>query len=134
MNDKSKKVSARDLLLYVFYGLAPIGLLLLYLYFSGENEDKLMREEGINTECVMVAYSEGQSGVRGPKKGYNNKFEYNIGNAIYRCFVFTSVKPLPLGLKLKVRYLKTKEGKVRINFPDEYEEAYKEYGFNDYGY
>jgi hypothetical protein len=30
--------------------------------------------------------------------------------------------------------VQTKEGKFRIDFPDEdkYEETYKEYGFNDY--
>jgi hypothetical protein len=111
-----------------------LGSLPLYVFLSSNHNERLMREQGENTECVMVAYGEGRTGVRGPKKGFFNQFEYQIGYTIHQCYVFTSVKPLPIGLKLKVRYLQTKDGKVRINFPDEYKETYKEYGFNDYGY
>lgn len=133
MKEKNKSVSARDLL-KLLYVLIPIGLLLLYVYYSDESDEKLMQQQGINTECVMVAFGEGRTGQRGPKKGYVNQFEYNIGDSIHYCYVFTSVKPLPYGLKLKVRYLINKDGNVTIDFPDEYKEQYKEYGFNDYGY
>lgn len=133
MKEKNKSVSARDLLKFL-YVLIPLGLFFLYLYFSIEKDEKMMREQGINTECVMVAYGEGRTGQRGPKQGYYNQFAYHISDSIHYCYVFTSVKPLPYGLKLKVRYLINKDENVTIDFPDEYKEQYKEYGFNDYGY
>jgi hypothetical protein len=133
MKEKNKSVSARDLLKFL-YVLIPLGLLLLYVYYSDESDEKLMQQQGINTECVMVAFGEGRTGQRGPKKGYNNQFAYHIGDSIHYCYVFTSIKPLPFDTKLKVRYLQKKNGKVTIRFPAEYKEQYKEYGFNDYGY
>lgn len=93
-----------------------------------------MQQQGINTECVMVAYEEGRTGQRGPKQGYYNQFAYHISDSIHYCYVFTSIKPLPFDTKLKVRYLQKKDGKVTISFTIEYKEEYKEYGFNDYGY
>lgn len=132
--DKKKNEIPAGSYFWMFLGLVPIGLLLLHLYFSGVREEKQMLEHGVDTECVMVAYDLGRTGVRGPKSGYINKFEYQIGLAKYNCYVFTSRKPLPIGLKLNVRYLKSKDGQVRINFPDDYKQKYKAYGFNDYGY
>lgn len=133
MKEKNESVSARDLLKFL-YVLIPLGLLLLYVYYSGESDEKLMQQQGIDTKCVMVAYGEGRTGQRGPKQGYYNKFAYHIGDSIHYCYVFTSIKPLPFDTKLKVRYLQKKDGKVTIRFPAEYKEQYKEYGFNDYGY
>jgi hypothetical protein len=129
----SKEFSAKDLLKLLFV-LIPLGLMLLFLYFGDIHDQKIMREQGIDTECIMIAYGEGRTGQRGPKKGYYNQFQYFIGDSIHYCYVFTSIKPLPYDMRLKVRFLKEKDGKVRINFPDEYKEKYKEYGFNDYGY
>jgi hypothetical protein len=125
----------RDLsYLKLLYVLVPLGLLLAYIYLEGERDGKLMREQGADTECIMVSYSEGRTGQRGPRKGYSNQFAYYIGDVVHYCYVFTSVKPLPFDLKLRVRYLRKKDGRVTIKFPDEYKEQYKEYGFNDYGY
>lgn len=64
-----------------------------------------MHDQGIDTECTMITYGEGRTGQRGPKKGYYNQFMYYIGDSIHFCYVFTSVKPLPSGMKFKVRYL-----------------------------
>ena len=122
------------LLKVLLCGLVPIILLLAYIYYDGEREEKLIQNQGVDTECIMIAFSEGRTGQRGPKKGYYNQFQYYIGDSIRYCYVFTSVKPLPSGIKLNVRYLQRKDGKVTINFPDEYKKIYKEYGFNDYGY
>lgn len=133
MKESNDKDSARDYL-KLLYVLIPFGLLFSYHYFSDKNYEKMMREQGINTECVMVAYGEGRTGQRGPKNGYVNQFKYNIGDSTHYCYVFTSGKPLPYNLKLKVRYLIHKDGNVTIDFPDDYKEQYKEYGFNDYGY
>jgi hypothetical protein len=133
MNVKNNNVSVRDFL-KLFYVFVPLGLMLMYLYFSGERDQKLMDKQGIDTVCVLIAYGEGSTGQRGQKNGYNNQFEYYIDGVSHYCYVFTSVKPLPVGMELKVRYLKMKDGSVRIDFPDEYKEQYKEFGFNDYGY
>ena len=120
--------------LVMFAMLACIALFLLPVILEDEHNRKLMREQGVDTECVTIAYGEGRTGFRAPQKGYFNQCAYYIGDFIHYCYVFTSVKPLPSGMKLKVRYLQKKDGKVTINFPDEYKEQYKEYGFNDYGY
>jgi hypothetical protein len=133
MKAKNNDVAARDLL-KLLYVLVPLGLILVYIYFSDERDEKLMSKHGIDTKCVMVSYSEGRTGQRGPQNGYFNQFEYHIDDFTHYCYVFTSVKPLPIGMELKVKYLKMKDGNVMINFPDVYKEQYKEYGFNDYGY
>ncbi|MDR0828885.1 MAG: hypothetical protein LBN95_02075 [Prevotellaceae bacterium] len=114
--------------------IAFFAVILLPLILKDNYNRKLMCEQGVDTECVMTAYGEGRTGVRGPKKGYSNQFMYYIGDSIHYCYVFTSVKPLPFDMRLKVRYLQKKDGTIIINFPDEYKETYKEYGFNDYGY
>ncbi len=130
---EKKNVSARDLLKFL-YVLIPLGLLLLYVYYSSESDEKLMQQQGIDTTCVMVAYGEGRTGQRGPKQGYYNQFAFYIGDSIHYCYVFTSIKPLPFDTKLNVKYLQKKDGVVTIKFSAEYKEKYKEYGFNDYGY
>ena len=64
MKKKNESVSARDLLKFL-YVLIPLGLLLLYVYYSDESDEKLMQQQGINTECVMVAYGEGRAQAKG---------------------------------------------------------------------
>lgn len=132
-NNNKNKESARELLKLLGV-IVAIGLWLLSMYLSTVRDEKIMDKQGVDTTCVMVAYAEGGTGQRGPKKGYHNQFEYRVDGVIHHCYVFTSVKPLPIGMKLNVRYLKKKDGNVTINFPDVYKEQYKEYGFNDYGY
>ena len=137
MKIKLEKGSAQEYLQalkLLVLGLALPAMLVLFVFFSSEYDEKLMREQGVDTECVTIAYGEGRTGFRAPQKGYFNQCAYYIGDFIHYCYVFTSVKPLPSGMKFKVRYLQKKDGKVTINFPDEYKEQYKEYGFNDYGY
>ncbi|GHV44478.1 hypothetical protein FACS1894180_5870 [Bacteroidia bacterium] len=137
MKIKFEKRAVRELfpaLKLLLATLLFLSFILLPVIIEDEHNRKLMREQGIDTECVMIAYSEGRTGQRGPKFGYSNQFMYYIGDSIHYCYVFTSVKPLPFDMKLKVRYLQKKNGKVTINFSDKYKEQYKEYGFNDYGY
>ena len=130
---KRQNITGKDVLL-LLSALIPIAILLLWIGFSMRHEAKMMREHGIATECVMDTYVKGCTGWRGPIEGYHNRFVYYIKDSIHYCYVFTSVKPLPVGLKLQVRYLIKEDGSVVIDFPEEYEDIYKEYGFNDYGY
>ena len=129
---KEEKNTIGKIYLFGGFGLFLFGL--VYIFFSGLHDEKMMREHGVDTECVMDAYGKGSTGTRERKEGYVNRFVYQIGDSIHHCYVFTSIKPLPFGLKLQVRYLVKKDGSVTIDFPDEYEEKYKEYGFNDYGH
>lgn len=131
---KETKIITKELSKVVLAGLGPIAILLLYVFFSGKHDEKIMREHGINTECVTVAYAKGKTGSRGPVEGFHNKCAYFINDSIHYCYIFTSQKPLPVGLKLKVRYLVHENGRVTIDFPNEYKTEYAEYGFNDYGY
>lgn len=119
------------ILLYVF---VPMTLMLSYEAIKSGYEDKLWREQGTDTESVVVAYREGKMGVRGVKKGYYNACQYFIGDSIRNCYIFTTTKPLPLNEKIKVKYFQFKDGRIRIGFPNEVKEKYREYGFNDYGY
>ena len=128
---KNKKTSIRDIL-KLFYVFVPLGLLLSYFYFTDEYSNKMLKERGTDTECVVIAFREGKSGVRGPKKGYYNKCQYIIDDSIHYCYVFTTIKPLPFYTKILVRYYQKKDGTIKIDFPEAYK--YKEYGFNDYGY
>jgi len=119
-------------ILYFFTPLLPLALLLSYYYFEREYDDKLLREKGVSTECVVIAYMEGKMGARGPKKGWYNKCQYFIEDEVHYCHIFTTKKPLPFHTKILVRYYLRENGTVRIDFPESYK--YEEYGFNDYGY
>jgi hypothetical protein len=130
---KQVDVNKKGLIMILLCSIGFLALILLPLVFEDNHDRKLMREQGVDTECVTVSYREGHTGQRGHKKGYHNQLMYYIGDSAHYCYVFTSVKPLPY-MKIKVRYLQKKDGKVIINFPVEYKEKYKEYGFNDYGY
>ena len=130
LKEQDRKMTIKDILL-LLSGLTPIAIMLLYVFFSGLHDEKVMREYGADTECVMISYAKGSLG-RGPTEGYHNRCAYSVNDSIYYCYVFTSVKPLPVGMRLKVRYLMHKDGRITIDFPDEYKEVYKEYGFNDY--
>ena len=137
MNIKLEKGSLSELfpaLKLLLVALLFLAIILLPNIIESKNNENLMCTQGVDTECVMIVYGEGRTGQRGPKQGYYNQFAYYIGDSIHYCYVFTSIKPLPFNMKLKVRYLQKKDGKVMINFPDEYKDLYKEYGFNDYGY
>lgn len=131
MNTEKKESSEYKSIAFVsiVFGMFIFGL--LYVFFSGLHDEKIMRENGVDTECVMISYAKGSLG-RGPTEGYHNRCAYSVNDSIHYCYVFTSVKPLPVGMRLKVRYLKHEDGRITIDFPDEYKEVYKEYGFNDY--
>jgi len=133
-NTQIEKGAVKALLKGLSYIFLPLIFLISCFLLEDAYNAKLMRSQGVDTECVMIAYGEGSIGSRSPKKGYKNQFQYFIGDSIHYCYVFTSKKPLPFDMKLKVRYLQKKNGRVIINFPVEYKEMYKEYGFNDYGY
>jgi len=130
---ESKKLSVWDIL-KLFTPLIPLALLLSYYYFKNESENKLFWKQGIDTECIVIAYGEERTGVRGPRKGYYNKCRYFINDSIHYCYIFTTVKPLPVNEKIKLKYFQANDGRIRIDFPNTEKEKYKEYGFNDYGY
>ena len=129
---KIEKLTIQDILKYSSI-FVLLGLMLLYIHFDTLHSENTMFKYGVDTECVIVAYQSGSIGVREKINGYRNQCQYFIGDSIHYCYVFTSIKPLPLYTKLKMRYLQKKNRKIVIDFPDEYKEEYKEYGFNDYG-
>lgn len=119
------------MLILILYLLAAV------IYFSSnliqdKNDNILLRDYGTITKCEIISYTQGDIGVRGPKKGYYNRCQYKIGNSIHHCYIFTSKKPFPINTKITLKYFQKKNGKIIIQFPTD--SKYDEYGFNDYGY
>ena len=118
-----------------------IGAIILfgaYHFLNSHYEEKLFNENAIETDCVVIEVSKGRIGFKSPKYGYYNKCQYYINSQIHYCQIFTSVKPLTFGEKIPVKYYQftkgKKKGKILIDFSEETNLKYHEYGFNDYGY
>ncbi|MDR0828884.1 MAG: hypothetical protein LBN95_02070 [Prevotellaceae bacterium] len=132
MNIEKKIKKRRTMIIYIFIFLSMPAYLFTQC-MKDSKEEKMLQNYGVNTKCQVFAYAEGKSGVRGPKQGYYNKCWYIIGDSVHYCWIFTSKKHLP-DVKIALRYVVLKNGKVKINFPETEVNKYKEYGFNDYGY
>lgn len=131
MNGKEKKKR----FFFVISSLIFFSILPSYLIFQliqNKKDQNALLNYGTLTECTVVAYTEGKSGIRGPKKGFYNKCQYNINDSLHYCYIFTSKKPLPSGSKISLKYYQKRNKSVIIDFPDT--KKYNEYGFNDYGY
>ena len=133
-----EKLDFRDGLRVLARVIGFFTLLLAYPFFDGRYENRLFRENYLETECVVVEVGTGRLGTRSPKYGYFNKCEYFIEDNVYYCQIFTTAKPLPFGENITVQYYLftkgRKKGKVKIRFSEEMSLKYREYGFNDYGY
>ena len=118
-------------------GLIPLALILIYYHFSDntKTELKLLREEGIVLESEVILRVEGKAGHRVPKNGYWHRCQYFIGDTTYYYYIFTSIKPLPLGEKILIHYYQFEDGKNKgktlVGSTEEMKFKYKEYGFGD---
>ena len=130
-SSENKKLSVWDIL-KLFIPLIPLALLLSYYYFEDESERKLLREQGINTECVVIERTKGKMGSRARKEVYNNKCQYLIDGTVHYCNIITRIKPLPINERIEMRYFQFDDGRVNITFPDSMKKKYKEFGFNNY--
>ena len=132
-----EKLDIRDGLKIVACFVGFFVLILAYPFFNTLYEDKLFRENYLETECVVIEVFKSRTGVRGPKYGYDNKCQYYIGDNVHYCQIFTSIKYLPIGEEITVQYYQftkgRKKGRVHIRFSEEMKLKYHEYGFNDYG-
>jgi len=130
----------------IIYGLRAlaviIGTMILlnaYPFFNNLYEERLFRDNTLETESDVTGWYEGRTGYRSPKYGYFNSCKYYIGEDVHYFNIFTSVKPLPLGDKFTIKYYQYKKGwkkgkVVTVGNTEDLKLKYDGYGICDYGY
>jgi len=119
-----------------------ISILLLlnaYPFFENLYEKKLFQENSLETESEVTGWFEGRTGYRSPKHGFFNNCKYYVEEEVNYFRIFTSIKPLPLGDKINIKYYQytkgLKKGKVVVvSCTEELNLKYADYGIYDYGY